>query len=383
MNRVIYAHGLVIGKFYPPHLGHHYLIRTAAAHCRQVTVGVLGSSVETIPMQRRADWLRESFRASPHVRIVAERDDVPVDYGSPSIWAAHVQLMRQAIARADRAYGQAPQVDAVFSSESYGEELARHFSAAHVCLDQCRNLYPVSGAAVRASPVAQWRWLSPPVRAGLALRVVAVGAESTGTTTLSRDLATALRGRGGIWERTGWVAEYGREFSANLLALAHASQPGARAEDIVWKSEDFTAIAAEQCRLEEQAARCGSPVLICDTDALATCLWHERYLGHPGDGVVEIASAMPPRALYLLTSDEGVPFTDDGLRDGEHLRHWMTERFGQQLALREVPWLELRGSPENRCGLALNAVDQALTSAWRFAPPLEQQAGPAELNYHR
>lgn len=53
MNRVDFAHGLVIGKFYPPHLGHEYLIRTAAAHCRNVTVAVLGSSVESISMQAR------------------------------------------------------------------------------------------------------------------------------------------------------------------------------------------------------------------------------------------------------------------------------------------------------------------------------------------
>ncbi|MDR3220438.1 MAG: hypothetical protein LBU46_00275 [Candidatus Accumulibacter sp.] len=41
--------------------------------------------------------------------------------------------------------------------------------------------------------------------------------------------------------------------------------------------------------------------------------------------------------------------------------------------MQQVPWLELRGSPENRCAHALNAVDQALADAWRFTPPLEQQ----------
>ncbi|MDR1463578.1 MAG: AAA family ATPase [Azoarcus sp.] len=374
MSRVVYAHGLVIGKFYPPHLGHEYLIRTAAAHCRRVTVGVLGASVETISMRQRVEWLRESFSAAPHVRIVAELDDVPVDYNCPRIWAAHVEAMRRAIVRADRDYGQAPAVDAVFTSESYGEELARRFAAAHVCLDRSRDLYPVSGTAVRASPVAQWQWLSPAVRAGLALRVVALGAESSGTTTLSRDLAAALRERGGIWEGTGWVAEYGREYSVNLLALARAAQPGARVEDIAWESGDFTAIASEQCRREEEAARNGGPVLVCDTDALATCIWHERYMGRSSDEVAGIAAAMPPRALYLLTSDAGVPFNDDGLRDGEHIRQWMSGRFRERLAAQEVPWLELRGTPEERCKCALDAVERTLADAWRFAPPLEQTA---------
>ena len=56
MSRVPYQHGLVIGKFYPPHLGHIYLIRTAAAHCQQVTVGVLGASVETITIAQRVAY---------------------------------------------------------------------------------------------------------------------------------------------------------------------------------------------------------------------------------------------------------------------------------------------------------------------------------------
>ena len=42
-------HGLVIGKFYPPHEGHHLLISTAAAVCERVTVLVLSHEVESIP----------------------------------------------------------------------------------------------------------------------------------------------------------------------------------------------------------------------------------------------------------------------------------------------------------------------------------------------
>jgi HTH-type transcriptional regulator, transcriptional repressor of NAD biosynthesis genes len=373
MSRVEYEHGLVIGKFYPPHLGHEYLIRTAATHCRHVTVGVLGASVESIPMQDRVDWLRDSFANAPHVRIVAELDDAPIDYACPVIWAAHVEAMRRAIACADREYGPVPAVDAVFSSEPYGTELARQFSAAHVCLDQSRNLFPVSGSAVRADPVAQWDWVSPAVQVGLAQRVVAVGAESTGTTTLSRDLAAALRSRGGVWARTGWVAEYGREYSGNLLALVRTRNPAARVDDIVWKSDDFTAIATEQCRQENVTARHGSPVLICDTDALATSIWHERYMGKSSAAVAEIVATMPPRALYLLTSDDGVPFVDDGLRDGEQVRTWMTKRFRDVLAGLPIPWIELRGTPTERCATALSAVDNLLANAWRFALPLELQ----------
>jgi HTH-type transcriptional repressor of NAD biosynthesis genes len=374
MSRVDYAHGLVIGKFYPPHCGHEYLIRTAARHCRSVTVGVLGSSVESISIAQRVAWLRDMFAGDRHVRIVGELDDVPVDYNSPAIWAAHVAIMRQAVHAADREYGKAPAVDVVFTSEHYGAELARQFGGAHVCLDNARTLYPVSGTAARASPAAHWDLLPPAVRAGLALRVVVLGAESTGTTTLARDLAGALRQRGGPWGHTAWVSEYGREHSLNLLALARAHKPAATAEDIAWQSGDFTVIAAEQCRLEEQAARHGGPVLVCDTDALATCVWHERYMGRSSAEVARLAGAMSARSLYLLTSDAGVPFEDDGLRDGEHLRGWMTARFRAVLGEQGVPWLEIDGPPDARLRSALAAVDAALGKAWQFAAPIEQRA---------
>jgi NadR type nicotinamide-nucleotide adenylyltransferase len=374
VSRIEYRHGLVIGKFYPPHLGHEYLIRTAARHCGAVTVGVLGASVESISMHRRAAWLKESFADFANVRVVAELDDVRIDYESSDVWDEHVAVMRRAIARADREYGAVPVVDAVFTSESYGDELARRFSAAHVCLDLERQLVPVSGTRVRSDPAALWDAVSPAVRAGLCLRVVVVGAESTGTTTLSHDLAEALRRRGGVWERTGWVGEYGREYSANLLALKRAVDRQACAEDIEWRTADFPVIAREQCRLEEAAARIGSPVLVCDTDALATCVWHERYVGRSDVEVERIAAHMPPRALYLLTSHEGVPFEDDGLRDGEHLRSWMTDRFRAVLEHQSIPWLELRGSPAERCDAALRAVDELLKRSWQFALPLEQRS---------
>ena len=83
---------------------------------------------------------------------------------------------------------------------------------------------------------------------------------------------------------------------------------------------------------------------------------------------------MPPRALYLLTSDDGVPFVDDGLRDGEHIRHWMHERFIAQLQAQKAPWQMMVGSPTERLGAALRAIDELIACSWQFALPLEQRA---------
>eukprot|EP01031_Cornospumella_fuschlensis_P022158 gene22158-27117_t len=361
-----FQHGLVIGKFYPPHLGHEYLIRTAAVHSQTVTVVVMGASTEKLSIAQRVQWLRNAFWDHHNVRIVGEIDDVPVDYQDEGIWQAHVEIMRKGIRQAAERWNPQPPVDAVFTSEPYGDRLAKYFECPHVCLDKARSLYPTSGTAVRANVAGQWHMLSPAVQAGMALRVVVLGAESTGTTTLSRELTDALHQRGGIWSRTQWVAEYGREYSANLLALTRSNDLQATASDIAWESTDFVQVAQMQCRLENTAAARGGPVLICDTDAFATRIWHERYMSAGNAAVDEIAANMPPRALYILTSDLGVPFEDDGLRDGEHLRSWMTQRFRTALVAQTVPWIEVHGSPKSRCTDALHALDQLIAQQWAF-----------------
>lgn len=389
MTATAFRHGLVIGKFYPPHAGHHFLIRSAAQTCERVTVVVMGADVESIPLELRVRWLARFHAAWPGVSVVGVVDNLAVDYSSEAAWAGHVALMREGIARGAHGIGAATaaarvgkgsavgavDVDAVFTSEPYGAELARRFGAADVRLNVSRATYAVSGTKVRADPIAAWGALEPPVRAWFAKRVVVVGAESTGTTTLSIDLADALRARGGPHALTRWVAEYGRELTVRKLAVARAVA-GVRGLDepavfdLEWDDADFEDVAARQCADEEAAAEAGGPVLVCDTDALATVVWQERYRERATEAVRKIARSMPERALYILTDHVGVGFDDDGLRDGEHLRPWMTERFREVLSASGARWVEVHGDRASRLEQALSAIDGVLAEGWRLAAPL-------------
>jgi NadR type nicotinamide-nucleotide adenylyltransferase len=357
-----WEHGLIVGKFYPPHAGHHELIDAAAAACDRVTVVVAPSSPESVPLELRLDWLREAHPA--HVRFVGVHDDHPVDYADPLAWERHTAVFREA-AGTDR-------VDAVFSSEAYGEELARRFGAQAVSVDPDRIRTPVSGTAVRADPVAHWDLLGPGVRGWLTRRVIVVGAESTGTTTMARALARHYRTRGGVWARTRWVPEFGRELTARKLAVLRLSRPGAAVEDVTWDRDDFVAVATEQSAVEDAAAREGSPILFGDTDALATTIWEERYLSGGGDWVVSpgVMARVRPPALYLLTHHDQVPFVNDGLRDGEQIRGWMTARFERELGALAVPSVVLTGCFAARLRAAVAACDDLLAAGWSFAPPL-------------
>ncbi|GAA4589020.1 nicotinamide-nucleotide adenylyltransferase [Planotetraspora phitsanulokensis] len=365
-----FAHGLVIGKFYPPHAGHHHLIDTAAARCATVTVVVAASSVESIPLACRTAWLREAH-PQPNVVIAPVVDDVDIDYDDPEIWAAHVAVFRHALAGA---HGTVPEIDAVFSSEPYGAELARRFDADHVGVDPARERYPVSGTAVRADPVSTWHLLHPAVRASLARRVVVVGAESSGTTTLARALAASYAARGGAWAGTRWVPEYGRTYCEEKLATARRTakddgEPEPWLDDLTWESAEFTLIAERQLVWEDAAARVGSPLLVCDTDALATSIWHERYLGSPSPDVVRIHERAR-HDLWIHTSVEGVPFEQDGWRDGELIRADMDRRIRHVLREGRLPHVVVTGSPDERLARAVQAVDALLDGGWAFTRPL-------------
>jgi HTH-type transcriptional regulator, transcriptional repressor of NAD biosynthesis genes len=360
-----FEHGLVIGKFYPPHAGHHFLIDAAADASRRVTVVVMAADLESIPLAARVAWLREAYPDTRSaVDVVGIVDNLDVDYEDEQAWVGHVALMRQAIKDSRHA---AQPIDAVFTSEPYGAELARRFDAADVRLDQARATIAISATKFRADPAAHWDMIEPPVRAWFARRVVVLGAESTGTTTLSLDLADALRAQGEAHALTGWVPEYGRALTVVKLAVARAQSARAgRPEpgifDLEWRDEDFALVARRQTADEDRAARRGGPILVCDTDALATTVWQERYMGAVTPEVQAEAAGMPPRSLYILTSDRDVPFEDDGLRDGEHLRSWMTGRFREVLASKDVPWIEVHGDRAERLRHALGHVSHSLAT---------------------
>jgi HTH-type transcriptional repressor of NAD biosynthesis genes len=356
----MFRHALVLGKFYPPHAGHHRLVRAAAARSLRTTVAVLGASAETIPLADRVSWLAEEHAGDAGVTVLGDVDDHPMDFHDDAVWELHMGVARSVLSRRAILDGdpRGAAVDAVFSSEDYGAELARRLAAEHVAVDPDRTAVPVSGTAVRADTPAHWAHLAPATRAGLCARVVVVGAESTGTTTVSRALAAHYR--------TEWVAEEGRRHTEDKLAAATALAGGTPPplDDLVWTVGDFEDVARAQADAEDRAARRGGPILVCDNDAWAASVWCERYLG-----VRRVLSDRRP-ALYLLTDHAGVPFEQDGWRDGEHRREWMTGRFAELLDARGVPWVKLSGTRADRLRTAVTACEDLLAGHFRFSDPL-------------
>ena len=314
--------GVVIGKFYPPHLGHNYLIDTALKNCDDVDVLVVDNPAYKLPSDKRAEWLR-ARHPNARVQIIPDIND---DDNSPA-WGLHTM----------RFLGYRP--DVVYSSEAYGKPWAAAMGCKYVNVDIARHTVPISGTVVRKDFIKSWQFLSDETKAGLALRIVVVGAESTGTTTLSRDVAAALN--------VPWVPEIGRNYTESILTTNYE-----------WFDADFYRIGRLQQAYENEMAARSNGVIVCDTNAVATELWQRRYMGRTTSEMRRIA-AKDKADLYVITGDE-IPFVQDGIRDGEHLRHRMHRWFIAHIKKTGVPYIVVTGNPGERLAAALAAAKQTI-----------------------
>lgn len=314
--------GIVIGKFYPPHLGHKFLIDSAKAKCENLTILVCDSQLYSIPAYLRAKWLM-LIHPDCTVRIIPDigKDDDSI------AWAQHTIKF----------LGYSPNV--VFSSEYYGIEYARYMNCKHIMVDVNRQNINISGTSIRNDMMANWNYLHPVVKAHYALRICVLGAESTGTTTLSRDLAKHYQ--------TSWVPEFGRMYTESLIFNYN------------WKSSDFEFIAKLQNQFEDQCAMNTNKVLICDTNSWVTNQWHNRYMTKESEKVLSYSKGRH-YDLYILTGDE-IPFVQDGIRNGEDIRHQMHQTFLKKLRKNyNTIFIPVAGDQLSRLESSIHVIDSLI-----------------------
>lgn len=316
--------GIVIGKFYPPHKGHKYLIDYAAKKVDSLTVIICHRDDQKISGLLRKQWIEE-IHPSVNVLVV---DDIMKDDDSLA-WAEYTKSF----------LGYTP--DVVFTSEDYGDNYSKFLGSHHVLVDRERKEVNISATEIRENPLKYWDFLEPCVKTYFARRICVVGAESTGTTTLTKSLSEHYR--------TVWVPEFGRMYWEAKINLPDSSK---------WETDEFIFIASAQNKLEDFLARQCNKIIICDTDSFATSLWHERYVGNISSEVNKLNSDRN-YDLYLLTGDE-IPFVQDGTRDGEHIRYSMSKRFEEELRRRKKHFIKINGTHNERMSKAISECDKIL-----------------------
>lgn len=313
------AHGMVLGKFMPPHLGHLYLVDFARRYAEELTVVVGSLAAEPIAGSLRVDWMRELF---PQVRVVHLTDENPqLPHEHPDFWNIWKRSLERAVDRP---------IDLVFAGEDYGAPLAAVLGAQFIPVAGMRSLVPVSGTRIRENPAACWSYLPAPVRAHFVRRISVFGPESTGKSTLARRLAEHFQ--------TLWVPEYARGWLE------------ARGGEVCL--EDLTVISRGQRAAEEALARQCGPLLFCDTDPSATPLWSQELFGQCNP---LLEQAVGRYDLTLLCAPD-VPWVADCVRYRPEGGQAFWERCRRRLELEGRHLVCLDGSWEERWEQALFAV---------------------------
>jgi NadR type nicotinamide-nucleotide adenylyltransferase len=173
------------------------------------------------------------------------------------------------------------------------------------------------------------------------VKVVLFGPESTGKTTLSRQLAR--------YYNSVWVPEYAREYLQNKW----------NNERKTCEPNDLLPIAKGQMRLENQLAQKTDTVLICDTDLLETKVYSEAYYIGSCDPILEKYALENTYDLYLLTYID-TPWEADDLRDKPEYRKEMFEAFKNELIKQKRPYILLKGDKKTRLEKAIKHIDKLL-----------------------
>ena len=315
----MYDYGYVVGKFAPLTRGHIMLINQAATKAKKVIV-VLSHDQrwvdaqkprdrEVLSLKNRLRWLQQTFAQDKHIEIaVIDESEIP-QY--PNGWEAYAGMLGKLInghlaedkslmylgtRKVEMGFQRTAKTAAIFSSEvDYDENYKKYLPyVSHEVVDAHRTTMPISATKVREDLYANWEYLPSIVRRDYTRKVVILGTESTGKTTLVRALAKYFN--------TSWVEEYGRVYVETELAGSEATL----------RSTDYPLIAYRHKHLEEKAMRSANRICLVDTNALITEFYHRLYEGCSNPVVSAIARSENYDLVIILR--DNVPWVNDGMR---------------------------------------------------------------------
>lgn len=317
--------GVIVGKFYPLHLGHQYLIETALSQVEQLTVIVVGKKGQIIAPEIRAEWIRSLY---PKIKVLPVLHNLPAKHDEK--WA------KATVGWA----GFKP--DIFFTSEVGEENYCKIMGAKLVEVDVERKKFPISGTLVREKPLEYFNLLSPIVRAYFVRRISIVGAESTGSTTLASELAKKFK--------TSWVCEFGRYYWEGKMTSKYVN----------WDHSEFEYIARARQEMENELAGYANKVLFCDTDALSTYIWEEFFCKKGSEDVKQFFR----ESNYDMTfvTDVDIPFVNDGVRVAENRRKSMHKQFLKLLEAEHKKFMVISGPLDKRIDNASKIVDEIVKS---------------------
>lgn len=304
----------VFGKFLPFHKGHEAMMRFALEHCDRLSVLICCSDRENIPCDVRKLWISETFAGEKRLEV-----DVfsysEADFPNTSVSSREVSAQWSALFKAKY-----PEHRLLVTSEPYGAYVAEYMGIKHLPFDPERRLIPVSATKIRHAPRAYWRLLPDAVKPWYAQKVAILGTESTGKSTLARNLAA--------------------HFSC---ACAHELARDLIADSKNISLEDLQRVAeAHAENIRKQTA----PLIILDTDCYITASYARHFFGENLQ-LSPAVKAMNKSDLYLYLCADA-PYVQDGTRLDEAERNALDKSHRETLQAAGIAFVEISGNWEER-----------------------------------
>ena len=321
----------VFGKFLPFHKGHEAMISFALSKCDFLTVLVCCSDKESISDTVRSSWIKKTFEKEKKVEVrtfnYLESELPNTSETSESVSKIWADIFKK----------QLSDYSLLITSEEYGNFVAVFMNIQHIAFDIPKKLFPVSATAVRNDVFANWKFLPDSVKPDFAIKVVILGTESTGKTTLTEKLAKHFN--------CSLVLEAAREIIANSNSFSF---------------NDLHLVANEHAKRIDKIILSDSPLVIIDTDIHTT----KSYSRFTFDKKLEISADIynSNKANIYLYLNNDVEYLQDGTRLSEAERNLLDLSHRQVLADHNIDIVEIKGDWDERFEKAVEQINKLIAT---------------------
>ena len=292
-----YKVGMYGGSFDPLHIGHIHDIIKAASVCDELYVMISWcEGRESTSKELRYRWILNCTRHLPNVKIIMIEDEAvdKEEYNTDYYWEKGAEDIKRTIGKP---------IDAVFCGTDY---LGTNRFESLYCPESevvyyDREEVPISSTEIRRWATTHWDYVPAVCKPHYVRKVLVLGGESTGKSTLVQNLALAYN--------TNFVSEVGRDTCEY-----------AGGEEFMNVDDLYENLLRQKVNVMD-ALKQSNRVLFVDTDAITT-LFYANFLLTDKDEMEKcrrLAEAINAISEWdaVLFLEPTVSFIQDGTRSEE------------------------------------------------------------------